>query len=44
MTQAIDPQFRPQDLVEIERQHGAHNYHPLDVVIEIVLSRPWQPA
>jgi len=23
-----------QDLVDLENQHGAHNYHPLDVVIE----------
>jgi ornithine--oxo-acid transaminase len=25
---------RAQDLVDLENQHGAHNYHPLDVVIE----------
>ena len=34
MTQSIDPQVLAQDLIEIERQYGAHNYNPLDVVIE----------
>jgi ornithine--oxo-acid transaminase len=32
-TQAEIPS-RAQDLVDLENQHGAHNYHPLDVVIE----------
>ena len=32
-TQAETPS-RAQDLVDLENQHGAHNYHPLDVVIE----------
>jgi len=25
---------RTDELVELENQYGAHNYHPLDVVIE----------
>ncbi len=33
MTQA-ETHSRAQDLVDLENQHGAHNYHPLDVVIE----------
>ncbi len=33
MTQA-ETHSRAHDLVELENQHGAHNYHPLDVVIE----------
>ena len=31
---AIEEQLRTQDLVDLENQYGAHNYHPLDVVIE----------
>lgn len=26
--------LRTRDFIELENQHGAHNYHPLDVVIE----------
>jgi ornithine--oxo-acid transaminase len=26
--------MRARDFIELENQHGAHNYHPLDVVIE----------
>ena len=33
MTQA-ETHSRAHDLVELENQHGAHNYHPLNVVIE----------
>ena len=33
-TQFAEIPTRTQDLVELENQHGAHNYHPLDVVIE----------
>jgi len=33
-TQLAEIPTRTQDLVELEDQHGAHNYHPLDVVIE----------
>ena len=29
-----DPILRTHDFVELENQYGAHNYHPLDVVIE----------
>ena len=29
-----DPTLRTHDFVELENQYGAHNYHPLDVVIE----------
>ncbi len=31
---AIEERTRTQDFVELENQYGAHNYHPLDVVIE----------
>jgi ornithine--oxo-acid transaminase len=31
---ATDHALRTQDYVELENQYGAHNYHPLDVVIE----------
>lgn len=30
----IEDKLRTQDFVELENQYGAHNYHPLDVVIE----------
>jgi ornithine--oxo-acid transaminase len=30
----IAPSMRTNELVELEDQYGAHNYHPLDVVIE----------
>jgi ornithine--oxo-acid transaminase len=33
-TQFIEQPLRTQDFVELETQYGAHNYHPLDVVIE----------
>jgi ornithine--oxo-acid transaminase len=33
-TQFIEQPLRTQDFVELENQYGAHNYHPLDVVIE----------
>src|SRR5271165_3774518 len=33
-TQFIEQPLRTQDFVELENQFGAHNYHPLDVVIE----------
>ena len=26
--------LRTRDFIELENQYGAHNYHPLDVVIE----------
>ena len=26
--------MRTQELIEMEEKYGAHNYHPLDVVIE----------
>jgi ornithine--oxo-acid transaminase len=29
-----DPTLRTRELIELEDQYGAHNYHPLDVVIE----------
>jgi ornithine--oxo-acid transaminase len=29
-----DPTLRSRELIELENQYGAHNYHPLDVVIE----------
>ncbi len=29
-----EQQTRTQDLISFENQYGAHNYHPLDVVIE----------
>ena len=31
---AIPEQTQPQELIALEEQFGAHNYHPLDVVIE----------
>jgi ornithine--oxo-acid transaminase len=33
-TELIEKTMRTQDFVELENQYGAHNYHPLDVVIE----------
>ena len=33
-TQFIEQPLRTQDFVELENRYGAHNYHPLDVVIE----------
>jgi len=30
----MEQSMRTQDFVELENQYGAHNYHPLDVVIE----------
>jgi ornithine--oxo-acid transaminase len=30
----IAPPMRTDELVELENRYGAHNYHPLDVVIE----------
>lgn len=33
-TQLVEPPLRTQDFVELENRYGAHNYHPLDVVIE----------
>ena len=30
----IDPVLAPHDLIALENQYGAHNYHPLDIVIE----------
>lgn len=33
-TQLIEQPLRTQDFVELENRYGAHNYHPLDVVIE----------
>ncbi len=33
-TSFTEPQTQAQELIELERQHGAHNYNPLDVVIE----------
>jgi ornithine--oxo-acid transaminase len=32
--QLIEQPLRTQDFVELESRYGAHNYHPLDVVIE----------
>jgi ornithine--oxo-acid transaminase len=29
-----EPTMRTRELIELENQYGAHNYHPLDVVIE----------
>jgi len=29
-----EPTMRTQELIDLENQYGAHNYHPLDVVIE----------
>ena len=34
MTQAIELMTRTNELIELEEKYGAHNYHPLDVVIE----------
>jgi ornithine--oxo-acid transaminase len=31
---AVENQLGTQDYIELEEQYGAHNYHPLDVVIE----------
>ena len=33
-TQFIEQPLHTQDFVELENRYGAHNYHPLDVVIE----------
>jgi ornithine--oxo-acid transaminase len=33
-TQLIEQPLRTEDFVELESRYGAHNYHPLDVVIE----------
>ncbi len=33
-TSFTEPQTQAQELIELESQHGAHNYNPLDVVIE----------
>jgi ornithine--oxo-acid transaminase len=33
-TQFIEQPLHTQDFIELENQYGAHNYHPLDVVIE----------
>ena len=33
-TQTAEPQMQTQHFVDLENQHGAHNYRPLDVVIE----------
>ncbi len=33
-TQLIEKPLRTEDFVELENQYGAHNYRPLDVVIE----------
>ena len=33
-TQLIERPLHTQDFVELENRYGAHNYHPLDVVIE----------
>jgi ornithine--oxo-acid transaminase len=33
-TQLIEKPMSTRDFVELENQYGAHNYHPLDVVIE----------
>ena len=32
--EAIEEKLRTKELVELEEKYGAHNYHPLDVVIE----------
>ena len=32
--QLIDQPLHTQDFIELENRYGAHNYHPLDVVIE----------
>jgi ornithine--oxo-acid transaminase len=33
-TQFIEQPFHTEDFIELENRYGAHNYHPLDVVIE----------
>ncbi len=33
-TQFIEQPLRTHDYIELENQYGAHNYHPLDVVLE----------
>src|SRR5208283_5043915 len=33
-TELIERPLHTHDYVELENQYGAHNYHPLDVVIE----------
>jgi ornithine--oxo-acid transaminase len=33
-TQSIEKPMSTRDFVQLENQYGAHNYHPLDVVIE----------
>jgi ornithine--oxo-acid transaminase len=33
-TQFLETPLRTEDFVELENRYGAHNYHPLDVVIE----------
>src|SRR5437879_10499753 len=33
-TQFTEPQMQARDFVDLESQYGAHNYRPLDVVIE----------
>src|ERR1700756_3613933 len=33
-TQFIEQPLHTQDFVELESRYGAHNYHPLDVVID----------
>lgn len=33
-TQLLEQPLHTQDFVELENRYGAHNYHPLDVVIE----------
>src|SRR5579862_9865394 len=33
-TQAMEMLTRTQSLIDLENQYGAHNYHPLNVVIE----------
>jgi len=33
-TQLVEQPLQTQDFVELENRYGAHNYHPLDVVIE----------
>src|SRR5579863_6410300 len=33
-TELTEPLMRAQDFVDLENQHGVHNYRPLNVVIE----------
>jgi ornithine--oxo-acid transaminase len=33
-TELVEQSLHTQDFVDLENQYGAHNYHPLDVVIE----------